>query len=61
VEQAPGEGCGGGEEQAYRLVAMEGAPLDIAAGGALLLDGIAFHFVHTYTPASRSDDCLAEV
>jgi hypothetical protein len=61
VEQAPGEHCAGGEEQAYGLVAMEGAPLGIAAGDALLLDGIVFHLVHTNTQAIRSVDRLAEV
>jgi hypothetical protein len=50
VEQAPGEHRAGGEEQADGLVAMESTPLGIAAGDALLLDGIAFHFVHPKTP-----------
>jgi hypothetical protein len=61
MEQAPGEDCGGGEEQAYGLIAMEGAPLGIAAGDALLLDGIAFHLVHSSTPASCNTGRLAEV
>jgi hypothetical protein len=42
VEQAPGEDCAGGEEQADCLVAMESAPLGVAEGDAILLDVVRF-------------------
>jgi hypothetical protein len=49
MEQTPGQNRASSEKQANGLVAMEGAPLGIAAGDALLLDGIVFHLVHTNT------------
>jgi len=45
VEQAPGEDRGGGEEQADGLIAMEGFALGVAAGVALLQDGVILKLV----------------
>lgn len=45
MEQAVGEDCGGGEEQADGLVAMEEMALGFAAGLALLLDVVRDEFV----------------
>jgi hypothetical protein len=45
MQEAVGEDCGGGEQEADGLVAMEETALGFAAGGALLLNSVALQFV----------------
>ena len=45
VKETVGEHGGSGQQEADGLVAMEEAALGFAAGGALLLNSVAFQFV----------------